>query len=330
LSDQAFTAKGIVVRRSWALVLLAQGFANSANANSCDIPIDGDQFQGRQDNGLYAFEYSSYFWENKIGLYEFGRCVYNEQDSPLWIDWSGLGLNGTAKPQREISNKFTVTSESKNIGTTSLFFGAGPLEITPEAVFQPDEVVWDQIANGRVWRAQMDQRPDLLVALQSEVDFQQQFKLLQESGLGDRFVVESSATIALPVDKEAFGRLKEESGYDELNDKFYTFRTSIGYEFKLIDDLPIMREFFSAMVDERDKEIFSIAEPIFVDVLGESVVDGFLIDEENLETIKVRYDDGQFDKIRFPMELRNRTVKMTFGEYGSVLLPTVGLIDSGS
>ena len=240
--------------------------ATSTLAKTCNIPQGADLLGGRQESGTYAFDYSSYFWPNDIGLFEFGRCVYNNELRPLWIEWLKLGVSGTAKGQDRLG--VIERTDDKDTQPSVLYFGAAPHEIKPNAVFRPNEIAWQL---ERIWRAQFDERPNVVSALKSDDDFFYQLKLLMERAKRESFVIEFSASIALPINSEAFRRLKDQSDNTDLSDSFYNFEVEIGEELRIVDDVPKVRPYFRAFVSENDRQIAKSAEPIIVSVEGTSI-----------------------------------------------------------
>jgi hypothetical protein len=300
---------------------------SGAIAKDCFRPQKNVEIlDGTHDGDPYAFDFISYLWNNPASFFEFGRCVHNRNENPLWIDWRKLGVKGTAKKDGNVSQYFPQKTDDKHTDKSELYFGARPEKIDADAIFRPDETAL-LLPTAKLWRAEELSEPDLSLALQSKSDFENELVKLSKINDHNVFEVISLVHFALPQNEDAFVAMMDGKGSD---DRFYDVTLAVGQTFQLSGDKVLITPIFQVTVPEEQRGIAKEGNPINFSVSDTPDIFS-MIYPKFVETTQLYAGQLDFNpersgfSIGFPVFLQTATVNISFDKYAEFSLPIISV-----
>jgi hypothetical protein len=314
--------------RLFALVAI-MAIPVSAMAMNCPDPksIKLEFRDGRVANSNFNFTYISYLHRNKkYGNFDFGRCVFNKHDQPVWIKWEKLGLNGgTTKSNDSYSIRYSEDRDDKFNKDSIFWYGPRPEKITPEAIFRPKEVQVDWFYGAKIFRVQMENIANIKNAFISREAFNIELNKLRKIDPRASFRSVALGRVALPANDSVFQRFREGSP-DIKNNDFYAVDIIIQQTYDLRGETLLISPAIFVRVDPKDIQIFLNADnKISMNIEGS--------DKRVLELFSgfsqvSKYSNPKYDferknpiEIKFPIRRDTAPLVVNFSKYASISLP---------
>lgn len=321
------------IRPALLIFILGALVPGTSRAEPCWRPTNPiKQLDGDHAENDLAFGYLSslYRWR---GDFRFYRCVEDRASIPFAVDWKHLDLNTTIEADSNAYTDFPSRNDDKVVERSSLYFGAAPDKVRPDAVFKPDEAQENSEAGFTpreglpVLLAQFDGIPSLSEALTSPRAFEAQVARLREiNGEGAVFRSLSYARVFLPVDEEDHALLRTEGGLDDLSGSgFFAIEIAIGETYALNDNLLEIQPQLTIQVPPEDMQRFSLSRyrpSISFEGSGREFLGGTLDVPEQvvLEGPILSWERKQLTK-SFPIERVEQELTIRIGEFAMVTLP---------
>ena len=180
--------------------------ANEVMAEECYGPVTGGM-----DTEEFDFTYESWMkehFEEGVKVYRFERCVMNNHNRPLWVEWESTGLKGVSKAMDAIYVYFHEPDNQNEPTHRNFWFGPRPEKLEPSTVLRPNEAsaAW---GNGVSLKfAQFDNSVSLESAFADQSTMVDILQRRIDSGREQGLTLVSGGRIAVPTKQNALYKLQ--------------------------------------------------------------------------------------------------------------------------